>query len=82
MRQLIHRLIIRPLVKQNTSICSIGPLKTAVDVLIVPSPILVAFGLEILKIIPGRVSTEVPASLSFDAAGTIAKAEDLIKIYE
>jgi len=44
--------------------------------------LLVAFGLEILKIIPGRVSTEVPASLSFDTAGTIAKAEDLIKIYE
>ena len=44
--------------------------------------LLVAFGMEILKIIPGRVSTEVPASLSFDTEGTIAKAEKLIDIYE
>ena len=44
--------------------------------------LLVAFGMEILKIIPGRVSTEVPASLSFDTEGTIAKAEELIDIYE
>ena len=44
--------------------------------------ILVAFGLEILKIVPGRVSTEVDARLSFETKGTIAKATHLIKLYE
>ena len=44
--------------------------------------ILVAFGLEILKIVPGRVSTEVDARLSFDTKGTIAKAKHLIALYE
>jgi len=44
--------------------------------------ILVAFGLEILKIIPGRVSTEVDARLSFDTKGTVAKAKHLIALYE
>jgi transaldolase len=42
----------------------------------------VNFGLEILKIVPGRVSTEVDARLSFDTAGTIAKARELIGLYE
>jgi transaldolase len=42
----------------------------------------VTFGGEILKIIPGRVSTEVDARLSFDTAGTIAKAHQLIALYE
>ncbi|SCA62760.1 Transaldolase [Chlamydiales bacterium SCGC AG-110-P3] len=42
----------------------------------------VNFGLEILKIVPGRVSTEVDARLSFDTAGSIAKGKALIKLYE
>jgi transaldolase len=42
----------------------------------------VNFGCEILKIIPGRVSTEVDAVLSFDKAATIEKALQLIKLYE
>ncbi|MFO0908777.1 MAG: transaldolase [Isosphaeraceae bacterium] len=42
----------------------------------------VAFGREILKHIPGRVSTEVDAGLSFDTEGTIAKARRLIELYE
>jgi transaldolase len=42
----------------------------------------VNFGREILKIIPGRVSTEVDARLSFDTAGSIAKARELIGLYE
>ena len=42
----------------------------------------VLFGSEILNVIPGRVSTEVPASLSFDTAGTVAKARKLISLYE
>ncbi|MEI6555720.1 MAG: transaldolase [Paludibacter sp.] len=42
----------------------------------------VNFGLEILKIVPGRVSTEVDARLSFDTEATIAKARELIALYE
>jgi transaldolase len=42
----------------------------------------VLFGSEILNVIPGRVSTEVPASLSFDTPGTVAKARKLISLYE
>ncbi len=44
--------------------------------------ILIAFGMEILKIVPGRVSTETDARLSFDAAGTVEKARQLIALYE
>lgn len=42
----------------------------------------VLFGLEILKIIPGRVSTEVDARLSFDVESSIEKAKKFIKSYE
>lgn len=42
----------------------------------------VNFGVEILKVIPGRVSTEVDARLSFDRKGTISKAMELIKLYD
>ena len=44
--------------------------------------IFVMFGCEILKVVPGRVSTEVAASLSFDTAGTIAKARKLVSLYD
>jgi len=44
--------------------------------------VLVNFGLEILKIVPGRVSTETDARLSFDTAGTLTKAHELIALYE
>ena len=44
--------------------------------------LLVGFGLEILKIVPGRVSTETDARLSFDTEGSIAKGRQLIGIYE
>jgi transaldolase len=43
--------------------------------------ILVAFGAEILRIVPGRVSTEVDARLSFDTAATIAKAKEIMALY-
>lgn len=42
----------------------------------------VNFGLEILKIVPGRVSTEVDARLSFDISGSIEKGRSLIALYE
>ncbi|CCE80220.1 Piso0_003322 [Millerozyma farinosa CBS 7064] len=44
--------------------------------------LLVEFGKEILKIVPGRVSTEVDASLSFDKEATIKKAIEIIDLYE
>lgn len=43
--------------------------------------ILVAFGLEILKIVPGRVSTETDANLSFDTEGLLSKAHHFIELY-
>jgi transaldolase len=43
---------------------------------------LVRFGQEILKVIPGRVSTEVDARLSFDTEATLARARRIIKLYE
>jgi transaldolase len=42
----------------------------------------VNIGLEILKLVPGRISTEVDARLSFDKAGSIAKAHKLIRLYQ
>src|SRR5271170_2780018 len=42
----------------------------------------VLFGCEILKVVPGRVSTEVAARLSFDTPSTVAKARKLISLYE
>ena len=42
----------------------------------------VNFGLEILKIVPGRASTEVDARLSFDTEATVTKARELIELYE
>ena len=49
---------------------------------VVMDHLLVRFGCEILKTIPGRVSTEVDARLSFDAAGTLARARRLMSLYE
>lgn len=44
--------------------------------------LLINFGVQILKLIPGRVSTEVDARLSFNEKGSIDKARTLIKLYE
>jgi transaldolase len=44
--------------------------------------VLVRFGLEILKVVPGRVSTEVDARLSFDTAATVARAHRIMGLYE
>lgn len=42
----------------------------------------VAFGRRILEVIPGRVSTEVAARLSYDTAASVAKGRELIRLYE
>ena len=52
------------------------PLDAVVD------QVLVAFGLQILQVVPGRVSTEVDARLSFDTAATLARARRLIALYQ
>ena len=44
--------------------------------------LLIAFGTEILKFVPGRVSTEIDAALSFDTEATVAKGRELIALYE
>ena len=44
--------------------------------------LLVRFGCEILRLIPGRVSTEVDARLSFDTTATVARARRLIELYQ
>jgi transaldolase len=44
--------------------------------------VLVRFGREILKVVPGRVSTEVDARLSFDTAATVARARRIMAMYE
>jgi len=44
--------------------------------------LLVQFGTDILEIVPGRVSTETDARLSYDVEGSIKKARQLIKLYE
>jgi len=44
--------------------------------------LLVQFGCDILEIVPGRISTETDARLSFDVEGSIKKARQLVKLYE
>jgi len=65
----------RALVERTLAAAPGAGMQTILDSLVV------AFGLEILKVIPGRVSTEVDARLSFDTAATISKAQDLIDRY-
>jgi len=65
-----------PLMEQVLGESSRLPLETQVDRL------LVRFGIEILKVVPGRVSTEVDARLSFDAAGMVARARRIMSLYE
>ena len=42
----------------------------------------VNFGAEILKVVPGRVSTEIDARMSFDPDGTLRRAEELVELYD
>ncbi|HSW05372.1 transaldolase [Aquabacterium sp.] len=65
-----------PLLADTVSAHRRKPLEAIVD------EVLVRFGLEILQVVPGRVSTEVDARLSFDAPATIARAHRLIGLYE
>lgn len=55
---------------------------TAEQMDLIITKIFVNFGVEILKIVPGRVSTEVDARLSFDVDGSIKKAHQYIDLYQ
>ena len=62
---------------------SLGQTATAAEVVSLAfDRLAVSFGLKILEIIPGRVSTEVDARLSFDTEATVAKGRELIAQYE
>mgnify|MGYP000166721855 FL=1 len=65
-----------PLLSESVAAHKGQPLDVVMDHL------LVRFGCEILKTIPGRVSTEVDARLSFDTAATLARARRLMSLYE
>ncbi|MBI3367657.1 MAG: transaldolase, partial [Burkholderiales bacterium] len=65
-----------PLLADTVAARRSGALDEIVDV------VLVRFGLEILKVVPGRVSTEVDARLSFDIDATLARARRLIGLYQ
>ena len=65
-----------PLLKEVVAGHKGAPLDAIVD------EVLVRFGLEILKVVPGRVSTEVDARLSFDTAASVARGRHLIEMYE
>lgn len=64
-----------PLLAQTVAAHRGQPLEAIVD------RVLVRFGCEILNVVPGRVSTEVDARLSFDTAGTIARAQRIMALY-
>jgi transaldolase len=59
-----------------------SPLTGGARIVEIIDALLVRFGCEILKIVPGRVSTETDARLSFDTGGSVAKARLLIALYE
>jgi transaldolase len=65
-----------PLLKETVDAHRGKPLDEIVD------QVLVRFGLEILKVVPGRVSTEVDARLSFDKAASLSRARRIIGLYE
>lgn len=65
-----------PLLAETVSAHRGRPLEAVVD------EVLVRFGREILQLVPGRVSTEVDARLSFDTEATLARARRLIGLYE
>ena len=72
----------RPLLDQAIAQHKGGSLAGSARVEGIMDSLLILFGREILTIVPGRVSTEVDARLSFDTEGTLAKARHLIELYE
>lgn len=69
----------QPLIKEAIQYGKLKGGSEALDLIV--TKIFVNFGVEILKIIPGRISTEVDARLSFDVARSIKKAQQYIDLY-
>jgi transaldolase len=65
-----------PLLAASVLACKGQSLDKVVD------DLLVRFGCEILKLVPGRVSTEIDARLSFDSAATVARARHIMALYQ
>jgi transaldolase len=65
-----------PLLRDTVAAHPGAPLESVID------QVLVRFGREILKVVPGRVSTEVDARLSFDTAATLERARGIMRLYE
>lgn len=80
--QAIEKPQYRPLFDEAIAMHKSSALTGKARVASVLDRILILFGREILKIVPGRVSTEVDARLSFETDGTVAKARHLIDMYE
>ena len=72
----------RPIVEKVVRDMKDAPMSGSVLAGELMNRVIVAFGLEILKRIPGRVSSEVDARLSFDKQATISKAHEIIHLYE
>jgi transaldolase len=70
----------RSIVERAISYAQGYPLAQRKTILI--DSLFVFFGIELLRIIPGRVSTEIDASLSFDMKGSIDRARHIIHLYE
>lgn len=73
-----YRDLVQQAIGEHESSSLVGAAKTESII----DRLLVLFGRKILEIVPGRVSTETDARLSFDADGTVAKAKRLIELYE
>jgi transaldolase len=71
----------RPLVDEAMAYARANSGEGAARTALFMDKLAVNFGTEILKLVPGRVSTEVDASFSFDTDGTLKKARELIALY-
>lgn len=72
----------QPLLQETRSWVERQNLSQATALNLMSDKLAVSFGEQILKVIPGRISTEVDARLSFDTQATIERARGLIRLYE
>eukprot|EP01096_Ripella_sp_DP13-Kostka_P007650 TRINITY_DN2805_c0_g1_i1.p1 TRINITY_DN2805_c0_g1~~TRINITY_DN2805_c0_g1_i1.p1 ORF type:complete len:350 (+),score=175.84 TRINITY_DN2805_c0_g1_i1:91-1050(+) len=72
----------RPLLDEAVAYAKAHSAELSEQLSLAMDKVAVNFGIEILRLIPGRVSTEIDARLSFDTAATIAKGREIIKLYE
>ena len=80
--QAIQKPQYRYIIDQALTEMAHSPLPKGQLVFAIIDRILILFGSEILKIVPGRVSTEIDANFSFDRDATMAKGKQLISLYE